>query len=91
VRILCGAASTQIQTVFHLYLLWGVVVGIGTGSTALVLSATVVNRWFTTQRGLALRLLGAASPTGRLVFRPLLAMAVTALAGSVIVMTNLSC
>ena len=25
------AASTQIRTIFHLYLLWGVVVGIGTG------------------------------------------------------------
>jgi hypothetical protein len=58
------AAATQIQTVLHLYLLWGVVVGIGTGSTALVLSATVVNRWFTSQRGLALGLLGAASSTG---------------------------
>src|SRR6266404_6189061 len=34
------AASTQIRTVFQLYLLWGVVVGVGTGSTALVLSAT---------------------------------------------------
>jgi MFS family permease len=73
------AASTQIQTVFQLYLLWGVVVGVGTGSTALVLSATVVNRWFTTQRGLALGLLGAASSTGRLVFLPLLALVVTAL------------
>jgi MFS family permease len=73
------AAATQIQTVLHLYLLWGVVVGVGTGSTALVLSATVVNRWFTTRRGLALGLLGAASSTGRLVFLPLLAMIVTAL------------
>ena len=73
------AASTQIRTVFQLYLLWGVVVGVGTGSTALVLSATVVNRWFTTQRGLALGLLGAASSTGRLVFLPLLALVVTAL------------
>src|SRR5260370_11096095 len=73
------AASTQIQTVLHLYLLWGVVVGIGTGSTALVLSATVVNRWFTSQRGLALGLLGAASSTGRLVFLPLLATIVAAL------------
>jgi MFS family permease len=73
------AASTQIQTVFQLYLLWGVVVGVGTGSTALVLSATVVNRWFTTRRGLALGLLGAASSTGRLVFLPLLALVVTAL------------
>src|SRR5256886_14445988 len=73
------AAATQIRTVLHLYLLWGVVVGVGTGSTALVLSATVVNRWFTTQRGLAMGLLGAASSTGRLVFLPLLAMVVTAL------------
>src|SRR5499426_4594529 len=73
------AASTQIQTVLHLYLLWGVVVGVGTGSTALVLSATVVNRWFTSQRGLALGLLGAASSTGRLIFLPLLATIVTTL------------
>src|SRR6266446_1871985 len=72
-------AATQIQTVFHLYLLWGVVVGVGTGSTALVLSATVVNRWFTTQRGLALGLLGAASSTGRLIFLPVLATIVAAL------------
>src|SRR5262249_5115611 len=61
------------------YLLWGVVVGVGTGSTALVLSATVVNRWFTTQRGLAIGLLGAASSTGRLIFLPLLATIVTTL------------
>src|SRR5205809_3689303 len=73
------AASTQIQTLLHLYLLWGVVVGVGTGSTALVLSATVVNRWFTTQRGLAIGLLGAASSTGRLVFLPLLATIVATL------------
>jgi len=73
------AASTQARTLLHLYLLWGVVVGVGTGSTALVLSATVVNRWFSRQRGLALGLLGAASSTGRLVFLPLLATIVTAL------------
>src|SRR5207245_9062948 len=73
------AASTQVQTLLPLELLWGVVVGIGTGSTALVLSATVVNRWFTSQRGLALGLLGAASSTGRLGFLPLLAAIVAAL------------
>jgi MFS family permease len=73
------AASTQVRTLLHLYLLWGVVVGVGAGSTALVLSATIVNRWFTTQRGLALGLLGAASSTGRLVFLPLLATVVAAL------------
>jgi MFS family permease len=73
------AASTQVKTLLHLYLLWGVVVGVGAGSTALVLSATVVNRWFTTQRGLALGLLGAASSTGRLIFLPVLAAIVAAL------------
>lgn len=73
------AASTQVQTLSHLYLLWGVVVGVGTGSTALVLSATVVNRWFTTRRGMAIGLLGAARSTGRLVFLPLLATIVATL------------
>jgi sugar phosphate permease len=73
------AATTQLRSLLQLYLLWGVVVGLGTGSTALVLSATVVNRWFTTHRGLALGLLGAATSTGRLIFLPLLAAVVIAL------------
>jgi sugar phosphate permease len=80
VLIACGvAATTQLRSLVELYLLWGVVVGLGTGSTALVLSATVVNRWFTTHRGLALGLLGAATSTGRLIFLPLLAAVVVAL------------
>jgi sugar phosphate permease len=80
VLIACGvAATTQLRSLLQLYLLWGVVVGVGTGSTALVLSATVVNRWFTTHRGLALGLLGAATSTGRLLFLPLLAAVVVAL------------
>jgi MFS family permease len=80
VLIACGvAATTQLRSLVELYLLWGVVVGLGTGSTALVLSATIVNRWFTTRRGLALGLLGAATSTGRLIFLPLLAAVVIAL------------
>jgi sugar phosphate permease len=80
ILIACGvAATTQVRSLLQLYLLWGVVVGLGTGSTALVLSATVVNRWFTTHRGLALGLLGAATSTGRLLFLPLLATVVIAL------------
>ena len=31
---------------WHLMLLWGVVVGVGTGSMALVFAATIANRWF---------------------------------------------
>ena len=53
---------------------WGIVVGIGTGMTALVLSAIVSARWFCTERrGLVLGMLTASSATGQLVFLPLAA------------------
>ena len=54
-------------------LVWGVLVGAGSGMVALVLGATVVNRWFTARRGLAMGLLTASTATGQLVFLPLLA------------------
>ena len=56
---------------------WGVLVGTGSGVTALVLAAVVVNRWFEERRGLVLGLLTAANATGQLVFLPLLAKLVT--------------
>ncbi len=59
--------------VWHLVLLWGVVVGFGTGLTAMVLGATVATRWFVRRRGLVLGLLTASTATGQLVFLPLLA------------------
>jgi sugar phosphate permease len=58
---------------WHLVLLWGFVVGVGTGMTALVLSAIVSARWFTERRGLVLGVLTASSATGQLVFLPLAA------------------
>jgi len=54
-------------------LLWGFVVGFGTGMTALVLGATVAARWFTAHRGLVIGILTASSATGQLAFLPLLA------------------
>src|SRR3954464_1978997 len=65
--------STQMTRVWQLVLLWGFVIGIGTGLTALVLGATVATRWFTQRRGLVVGLLTASSATGQLVFLPLLA------------------
>lgn len=50
--------------------LWGVVVGIGTGSMALVFAATVANRWFVKRRGLIVGILTAAAASGQLVFLP---------------------
>ena len=65
--------STQMTQVWQLILLWGFVIGIGTGLTALVLGATVATRWFSQRRGLVVGLLTASSATGQLVFLPLLA------------------
>ena len=58
---------------WHLMLLWGVVVGIGTGSMALVFAATITNRWFVKKRGLVIGVLTAAGASGQLVFLPTLA------------------
>jgi MFS family permease len=66
-------ASLAMTRVWQLVLLWGVVVGIGTGLTAIVLAATVATRWFTKRRGLVVGLLTASSATGQLVFLPLIA------------------
>src|SRR5437588_11853454 len=38
--------STQMQAAWQLIVLWGVLVGIGSGAMALVLGATVATRWF---------------------------------------------
>src|ERR1700722_19527337 len=67
------AASLLMTKVWQLMLLWGVVVGIGTGMTALVLGATVAARWFAARRGLVVGILTASAATGQLVFLPLLA------------------
>jgi sugar phosphate permease len=72
--IICGLAGALVMTrVWQLVLFWGVAVGIGTGMTALVLSAIVANRWFGAHRGLVLGMLTASSATGQLVFLPLAA------------------
>jgi sugar phosphate permease len=77
VLVAAGVALTPLMTApWQLVLLWGVVVGTGTGMTALVLGATVVNRWFSEQRGLVMGMLTASTATGQLLFLPLLAMIV---------------
>jgi MFS family permease len=65
--------SLGMTRVWQLVLLWGFVLGIGTGLTAAVLGATVATRWFSKRRGLVLGMLTASTATGQLVFMPLLA------------------
>src|SRR5467141_4883129 len=74
VTVASGALLTTVMTApWQLYLLWGVVVGLGTGCMASVLAATVASRWFVHRRGLVLGALTAAGATGQLIFLPALA------------------
>jgi MFS family permease len=59
-----------IQAPWQLIATWGVIVGVGTGSMALVFAATVANRWFVAKRGLVTGVLTAAAATGQLIFLP---------------------
>ena len=81
-RIMVTAASliaiamvlaTQITQLWQLFLLWGLVLGCGTGLTALVLGAMVASRWFTEKRGLVMGLFAASTATGQLIFLPIAA------------------
>jgi sugar phosphate permease len=78
-RIVCSALVliaiglalvTRMTALWQLVVLWGIVLGLGSGLTALVLGATVANRWFDRHRGLVLGILTASSATGQLIFLP---------------------
>jgi predicted MFS family arabinose efflux permease len=70
--IATGVALTPFMTAsWQLVLLWGVLVGLGSGNTAMVLGATVVQRWFVKNRGTAMGLLTASAATGQMIFLPL--------------------
>jgi MFS family permease len=73
--ILTGLISAALfmTRIWELVLLWGVVIGLATGLTAIVLGAIVSGRWFVTHRGLVMGMLTASNATGQLVFLPLVA------------------
>ncbi|RTL73997.1 MAG: MFS transporter, partial [Bradyrhizobiaceae bacterium] len=72
--IISGLVLSLFMTeVWQLIVLWGFVVGLGTGMTALVLGATVAARWFTARRGLVVGMFAASSATGQLLFLPVMA------------------
>ncbi len=67
------SSTTLMQSSSQLVFLWGVLVGCGTGMTAIVLGAAVAHRWFHSHRGLVVGVLTASTATGQLLFLPLLA------------------
>jgi predicted MFS family arabinose efflux permease len=73
-----GAALSIFATEpWMLVLTWGFLIGLGTGSMALVFAATVADQWFVKSRGLVVGVLTAGSATGQLAFLPLIALLVT--------------
>jgi MFS family permease len=77
VLVAAGSGLTVfVSASWQLSLTWGLLVGLGTGSMALVFAATITNRWFTVRRGLVMGALTAAAATGQLIFLPVLAAAV---------------
>ena len=61
---------------WQLIVLWGLFVGFGTGSLALVFGAAVANRWFSANRGLVTGIFSAGYATGSMIFLPLLTHAI---------------
>ena len=67
---LSSFASLFMTAPWQLVVTWGLVSGIGSGCITNVLSATIVNRWFVTNRGLVMGLFAASTSTGTLIFFP---------------------
>jgi MFS family permease len=63
--------ATQATSVWHLWVAWGVIMGIGQGCLATVLAASVASAWFVDRRSLIGGVLTAAGTAGTLVFLPL--------------------
>jgi sugar phosphate permease len=76
--IATGSALSVFMTAsWQLVLLWGVLVGVGTGAISMGFVATVSTRWFEQRRGLVTGVLTAASATGQLIFLPVIAEVTT--------------
>ncbi|OZM56020.1 MFS transporter [Lottiidibacillus patelloidae] len=58
---------------WHLIIIWGIIIGLGSGLFLTVLSPYVANYWFEKRKGLALGILTASTATGQLILLPLLA------------------
>ncbi len=75
--VLIGAGSAPtvfVNRSWQILLTWGLLIGLGTGSMALVFAATVADKWFAKRRGLVIGVLTAGSAAGQLIFLPVIAV-----------------
>ncbi|GAA1379863.1 MFS transporter [Luteococcus sanguinis] len=68
-----SAASCFMTSAWQLWLLWGVVIGLGSGSMALTFGTIVANRWFSARRDIVVGCFSAASAAGQILFVPAIA------------------
>jgi MFS family permease len=61
---------TQASARWHVFIGFGLLLGIAAGLGAMALNATIANRWFTQRRGLAMGILTASFAAGQLSFMP---------------------
>lgn len=74
VLVALGAGLSVFATApWVLVLCWGLLIGLGTGSMALVFAATIADQWFVRHRGVVVGVLTAGGATGQLVFLPIVA------------------
>ncbi|MCI9888760.1 MFS transporter [Micrococcales bacterium 31B] len=74
ILVALGSGGTVLmRDTWMLVFCWGILIGLGTGSMALVFAATIAGRWFVARRGLVMGILTAGSATGQLVFLPVVA------------------
>jgi MFS family permease len=74
-----GAGVTVLMDrLWHLYALWGVVVGCAAGVIAPTLGKIVANRWFVARAGLVMGLFSASSSTGQVALAPAIGAALEA-------------
>ena len=63
--------SSQVMALWQIYLTAGILMSVGGGGVQMATAASVVARWFESQRGLVLGMLGGAMSAGQLVIVPL--------------------
>ena len=66
-------ALTQVRELWQFYVIWGIVIGLGTGAAGNVVSGVIAHRWFRKHQGLVIGGLGAAVSAGQLIFIPIIA------------------
>lgn len=69
---LASAATCLMTDPWQLWVLWGVVIGIATGTMALTFGTIVANRWFVAHRGLVIGAFSASTAAGQVLFVPVI-------------------